>query len=103
MLDFLNTELTVNPNDLPQRLRKLVKIIKAVLDKPDLLLIDQQALDLVTFDFAETFKKLQKLLPNTSFLVIMSKYEDLLLTKRAIILHHGEDPKRKLFMSEIVN
>ena len=89
-MEFLDKEMTVKPSDFPLRLRRLIKITKAILDRPDLLLIDQKALDLVQMDFPTTFKRLTKMLPSSAVLMIMSTYEDLLVTQRVIILQDGE-------------
>jgi len=61
-----------------------------VLDQPQLLLVDQKALNVKGFDFVELFNLLSSLLPNSSIFMIMSTYEDLLVLERAIVLKEGE-------------
>jgi ABC-type Fe3+/spermidine/putrescine transport system ATPase subunit len=87
---FLDNKLSGKDNELPIRIRRLIKIVKVVLDQPRLLLLDQKALLIKGVDYVEMFELVSRLLPTSSIFMIMSTFEDLLLLERAIVLRHGQ-------------
>lgn len=60
--NFLNIELNEKIGEYPIRLRKLLKAIKVLLDKPKILIIDQKALD---FDNDKDFGQMMKTFKKT--------------------------------------
>lgn len=88
--EFLHHSLGSKIEDLPTRLRRLIKITKTLLDKPDILLVDQKALILGEKSFRSTYQVVREKLPKTTMMTIVSKCEDLDLFFRAIVLEKGE-------------
>lgn len=87
---FLDTELNPDEGDYPSRLNRLIQIVRACLRKPKVLLIDQKALNLKVFEFTEVFNTIRQVLPNTSILMIMYTFEDILVTDRCYVMENGQ-------------
>jgi ABC-type methionine transport system ATPase subunit len=86
---FMDRELTSTEHDFPPRLKKLILIVKACLERPKILLIDQKALNINLFSFKEIFHTITNVLPNCSILMIMSTFEDILVTDRTYVMEKG--------------
>lgn len=86
---FLDTEIGTKKMAVSQSYRKVIKIVKAVLENPRVLLIDQKALEFKTIKFAKTFRTIEELLPKTTFIVNMSTFDDLLELNNIIYMKEG--------------
>lgn len=73
----------------PLSYRKVIKIVKAVLENPKILLIDQNALTFKKGSFSKNLKILEKLLPNSTFIINMNKFGELLELNKIIYMKDG--------------
>lgn len=89
LLKFIDTELSANRYEILERIKKLIFLAKACLESPEILLIDQKALDLKISTFRETFQTVRRLLPSATILIIMNTYEDILLTEKTYVMEQG--------------
>lgn len=88
--NFLEKELNEKIGEFPIKLRKLLKAVKALLDKPKILIIDQKALD---FDSSKNFGEMLKIftdnLKQTTFFVMVNSFEHILDMDKVMVLNSG--------------
>ena len=89
LYDFLKMEVSLKVSDQPARIRKLLKLTKTALEKPPLLLIDQQALDFSNEDLPTMMVKLNALFPNSTIMLILSTFEDILEFEECVVMDSG--------------
>lgn len=94
-LNFLNISFTSSSHfNFPLRLRKLIKLCKTLLDRPDVLLVDQEAFEFGHLTISEILKISEDIIPDCTLLMSMKSYEGLMEMEEAIILENGKVVER---------
>ena len=94
-LKFLNVSFTSSTHgNFPLRLRKLIKLCKAFLDRPDILLVDQEAFEFGHLTISQVLKISEDLIPDCTLLMSMRSYEGLMEMEEAVILENGRVVER---------
>jgi len=86
---FLNTEFNSRMFEFPLKLRKLIKVAKLILDRPELILIDQVALEYGDLEVFEILQVLEFHLPDSTIFMIVDDYECLLEIDEVVVIEDG--------------
>lgn len=85
---FLKTKVNTHSN-YPMKIKRTLKIANLLLRSPAIAIIDQKALDLELKSSEKVLKRLKAMMPDTSFLVIISSYRNILEYDIVYIMKKG--------------
>lgn len=91
--DLIDRFLEENVNNsilIPLRIRRLIKIVKMILIKPQLVILEWSSLELESVSSQEVFSLLNIWLPSTTFVVLLPNLHDLLLFDKVVVFKNGE-------------
>ena len=95
LLQFLSIRFTSSTNfSFPLRLRKLIKLTKALLDRPEILLVDQEAFEFGHLTISQILKISEEIIPDCTLLMSMKSYEGLMEMEEAVIMENGRVRER---------
>lgn len=78
LLKLLDTPVGAKIGKVLIRIRRMLKIVKLLLDKPALAILDQKSLDLETVSNSRMLQTLTDLLPETTFIVVVATFNNIL-------------------------
>ena len=89
LVEFIETNFNSKINEYPIRLRKLIKIAKALLEKPEIVLIYQEALEFGPLKPEDLLRISKEMMPDSTILILTNDFESLMGVDTVLILEKG--------------